>query len=153
MSPIKYFSNNVVLSGKVIIILWFLSSILSDSDSERIQLCGREDIPKVSGKLRSIVQWNSTLIEYIKSYLPSPALHIHACTPTYTYACCGWAWCSLYFGANPAFLGGVMNKEWVTYLCDFNPLMNKGANHWASRKDFQVGRRKRGLEAIGTVMA
>jgi hypothetical protein len=83
VSPIKYFSNNVVLSGKVIIILWFLSSILSDSDSERIQLCGREDIPKVSGKLRYIVQWNSTLIEYIKSYLPSPALHIHACTYTH----------------------------------------------------------------------
>ena len=26
----------------------------------------------------------------------------------------------------------------------FNPLMNKGANHWASRGDFQVRRRKTG---------
>jgi hypothetical protein len=52
----------------------------------------------------------------------------------------------LYFDANSSLLGGVVDKELVTYFGDFlgtNPLMNKGANHWVSRIYFLVGEGKR----------
>ena len=81
----------------------------------------------------------------------SPRLHhsLPSCVGQWTLPgnSCGWAWCCLYFDANSTLLGGVADKEWVTYSGDFmwtNPLMNKGANHWASRRDFRVGWRKRG---------
>jgi hypothetical protein len=53
----------------------------------------------------------------------------------------------LYLDSNSAVLGGAADKEWVKYSGDFlwtNSLKNKGANHWSSRRDFQVGEGKRG---------
>jgi hypothetical protein len=37
-------------------------------------------------------------------------------------------------------------EEWLTYP----PPMNKGPNHWASRRDFRVGQRTRGSRREGT---
>jgi hypothetical protein len=52
---------------------------------------------------------------------------------------------------------GMMNKSRSQVTSCEPPQMNKEINHWASRRDFRVGRKKRGsrrkLEAGGSRMA